>query len=202
MHPQTSIIITSISAPNGVLKEIASECSRRGLRFIVVGDVASPSEFELRGCEFYSLSRQAATGFKTAELTPHRNYARKNIGYLLGIQGGAPYVLETDDDNYPLPGFFSERERFQSVPVAIKSGWLNVYGYFTGANIWPRGLPLDEILSPLPAYDKLDQSRVDSPIQQGLADENPDVDAIYRLVLPLPQKFRSGIRIALAAGVW
>ena len=35
---------------------------------------------------------------------------------------------------------------------------------------------------------------VDCPIQQGLADNDPDVDAIYRLVLPLPQRFRTDRR--------
>ena len=32
----------------------------------------------------------------------------------------------------------------------------------------------------------------DCPIQQGLADRNPDVDAIYRLILPLPFSFMCG----------
>jgi hypothetical protein len=43
---------------------------------------------------------------------------------------------------------------------------------------------------------------LDCPIQQGLADENPDVDAVYRLILPLPLDFRSDRRVALAPGVW
>jgi len=40
------------------------------------------------------------------------------------------------------------------------------------------------------------------PIQQGLADENPDVDAIYRLVLPLPFDFDKRLRVALGNGAW
>ena len=43
---------------------------------------------------------------------------------------------------------------------------------------------------------------VDCPIQQGLADQDPDVDAIYRLILPLPQSFRTDRRIALGRGAW
>ena len=50
--------------------------------------------------------------------------------------------------------------------------------------------------------DRLAVEQVDCPIQQGLADENPDVDAIYRLVLPLPVQFETGRRIALKRGVW
>ena len=41
----------------------------------------------------------------------------------------------------------------------------------------------------------------DCPIQQGLADENPDVDAIYRLILPLPVRFRDDRTLALGRAV-
>jgi hypothetical protein len=40
------------------------------------------------------------------------------------------------------------------------------------------------------------------PIQQGLADGNPDVDAIFRLVLPLPMTFGRKPPIALRRGAW
>ena len=40
-----------------------------------------------------------------------------------------------------------------------------------------------------------------SPIWQGLADRNPDIDAIYRLTQPLPVHFdKTKLRIALAEG--
>src|SRR3712207_8325265 len=54
----------------------------------------------------------------------------------------------------------------------------------------PRGLPLDAVQVAPPDFQTLPVSEVECPIQQGLADENPDVDAIYRLILPLPQNFR------------
>ena len=41
-----------------------------------------------------------------------------------------------------------------------------------------------------------------SPIQQGLANQNPDVDAIYRLVLPLPLDFVEAAPVALGKGAW
>jgi hypothetical protein len=47
----------------------------------------------------------------------------------------------------------------------------------------------------VPSIDK--REKVLCPIQQGLADENPDVDAIYRLTLPLPVKFTRKRNIAL-----
>jgi hypothetical protein len=54
----------------------------------------------------------------------------------------------------------------------------------------------------LPAITSLRTVINDCPIQQGLANENPDVDAIYRLIAELPQSFRKDRRVALAAGSW
>jgi hypothetical protein len=83
-----------------------------------------------------------------------------------------------------------------------EKGWLNIYSYFSYTNIWPRGFPLNKIHCTPPSFESLAVQKVDSPIQQGLADENPDVDAIYRLILPLPQYFRDDRQIALKSGVW
>jgi hypothetical protein len=67
---------------------------------------------------------------------------------------------------------------------------------------WPRGLPLDAVRQEVPALDGLPVSEAVCPIQQGLADGDPDVDAIYRLLLPLPLTFRPGVALALGRGSW
>jgi hypothetical protein len=200
MHNKTSIVVTSIAAPNGVLKSLAQGSLERGLRFYVIGDVPSPPDFSLEGCDFYSLERQAQTGLRFAELCPTRHYARKNIGYLLAIRDGAENIVETDDDNYPFPAFWDDRSRRRSVPTVDGAGWVNVFSYFTEENLWPRGFPLHAVKTPAPRPGNV--CEVDSPIQQSLADENPDVDAIYRLVLPLPIQFKQGIQVALGKDSW
>jgi len=45
-------------------------------------------------------------------------------------------------------------------------------------------------------------SLVYSPIQQGLADLSPDVDAVWRLVLDREIRFKAASSIALKPGVW
>lgn len=202
MNNKTALIVTSIAAPNAVLRTLAAGCLAKGIEFIVIGDVPSPADFRLEGCRFYGLEEQRELGLKFALTCPTRHYARKNIGYLLAMREGVSVMIETDDDNHPTEGFWEERSRHQSVPTVAGAGWVNVYRYFTEANIWPRGLPLDRILSGIPEFERLSQKEVDCPIQQGLADENPDVDAIYRLALPLPQSFRRDRRLALTAGTW
>jgi hypothetical protein len=197
-----SVIITSIASPTPTLREIAGGAVAAGFNFILIGDSKSPSNFELEGCDYYSVERQLSTGFSYAQLCPTRHYARKNIGYLLAMRAGASLILETDDDNLPRAQFWRARHIEVRAPVLDARGWVNVFRCFTDALIWPRGLPLDSVQDTLPPVETLPVQDVTCPIQQGLADQNPDVDAIYRLVLPLPQNFRIDREIALGAGSW
>ena len=197
-----SIVVTSISAPNAALCELAKQCKERGVFFFLIGDAKSPADFSLDGCEFFSLSRQRDSGFRMAELLPTGHYARKNIGYLLAMRSRSRQLIETDDDNLPLPEFWGARTRKQRIRFLSRIGWANVYAYFSEKNIWPRGLPLDAIQERMPDFDSLPETDADCPIQQGLADGNPDVDAIYRLVLPLPTYFRQERSVALGPGTW
>jgi len=202
MKDKIALVVTSIAPPNTVLKALARGCVEQGFDFFVIGDEASPPVFELENCRFYGLDEQRALALRFAQACPTRHYARKNIGYLVAMREGANVIIETDDDNMPFQDFWMERTRRQMVGVVSNAGWVNVYRYFTDANIWPRGLPLDRIQANIPPLESLPQEEVDCPIQQGLADENPDVDAIYRLALPLPQSFRKDVRVALSSGSW
>jgi hypothetical protein len=82
--------------------------------------------------------------------------------------------------------------------------WCNVYRRFTDTLIWPRGFPLQEIrpseLEKLGGRGRT--TAIASPIQQGLADSSPDVDAVWRLVLDQPIHFNSADSVALQPGVW
>ena len=202
MKDKIYVVVTSIARPNRILQHLAQGCSEREYHFIVIGDEASPAEFHIDGCDFYSLEKQKQTNLKFAQLCPTRHYARKNIGYLLAIRNGASTIIETDDDNIPYQQFWGRRQRIQNVPVLENSGWVNVYRYFTDQNIWPRGFPLKRVQQQLSPYESLNLTDIDCPIQQGLTDDNPDVDAVYRLVLPLPQTFKKERRVALTKGSW
>jgi len=201
MPGKNSIIITSIAAPNPVMKQIAGEAQKKDLNFIVVGDSKSPSGFHLEGCRFLSLEEQKKLAFKLSGLIPEKGYSRKNLGYLLAASEMSSLIQETDDDNFPRDEFWNEKKRYLHVPVLPEQGWVNVYHYFTHDVIWPRGLPLSEIRKELPALDTFKSQHVLCPVQQGLADENPDVDAVYRLTYPLPVNFQPN-RLALGAGSW
>jgi hypothetical protein len=202
MSIPTALVVTSINPPNAILRALAEGAVKAGVDFILAGDTKSPADFALDGCVFLDLAAQCATGLASAAACPTRHYARKNIGYLAAIQRGARLIIETDDDNWPAADFFASRSSVERVRGVIGAGWANVYRYFSEATIWPRGLPLDAVHAPLPVYDTLPMDERLCPIQQGLADENPDVDAIYRLILPLPQSFRRDRRVAIGADTW
>lgn len=194
----TALVITSIANDHHpVLLQYAHEARLHSVPFIVIGDTKSPSTFNLPGCDFYSIARQESLGLTITQKLPKKHYARKNIGYLVAARQGAEVIIETDDDNIPLPSFWEHRSRGQNSHLLHDTGWTNTYKYFTDVHIWPRGFALEEILKVVPSLPKNLES-VSSPIQQGLADDNPDVDALYRLTLTLPIVFNKASHIALA----
>jgi hypothetical protein len=203
VNTKKSLIITSIANDkHPVLKQFAEECKTQQVEFIVIGDTKSPQHFSLEGCDFWSIDRQLTLPFELAKITPTRHYSRKNLGYLLAIQNGSTELVETDDDNIPKPAFWDAKKREIESYAFENSGWVNVYHYFTKHKIWPRGFPLEELQNEQKALSSLKSNTVNCPIQQGLADENPDVDAIYRLTYPLPINFEIKAKLALGKNSW
>lgn len=197
-----AVVITTINQPTRAVEEIARDCARLSAEFVIIGDTKSPVDFHQDGANYLDVLAQMESGFALGKIAPTKHYARKNIGYLEAIRNGAEIILETDDDNIPLVGFWAPRHVATSARHVESAGWTNVYRYFSKNNIWPRGLPLDKILTPPPSLDGIATALVQCPIQQGLANKNPDVDAIYRLVLPLPIDFDEAPPVALGRGSW
>jgi hypothetical protein len=198
-----ALVVTSISGPNPVLKALASGAQRHGARFIVTGDSKSPKDFELPGCDFYSLERQRSLPFAYARVCPEKSYTRKNIAYLLGLAEGADFIVETDDDNFPREDFWDPREEHVSGDVVAREGWLNAYRYFSKSSIYPRGYPIELAgASGVDLPPRTGLQDVLCPIQQGLADQNPDVDAIYRMLFPLPLDFDKAAPLILDKKTW
>ena len=194
-----SIIITSISAPNAVMKSFAAESKKHNIEFIVIGDTKTPADFKLDGCKYYSINDQEKLNFSIAKILPKKHYSRKNIGYLLCKEN--EIIIETDDDNFPREDFWNKRERNLITSLVSGKGWTNVYKYFSKDNVWPRGFPLEYLSMPLPEIEK-DNQTIFCPIQQGLADDNPDVDAVYRMTQKLPLNFEKRMPIAVGENSW
>ena len=197
---KNALIITTIaSSKNFILKKYAKIAFKNNIEFIIIGDKKSPLNFSLKGAKYFSLKEQKSLKFNLSKILPINHYSRKNLGYLIAMQNNPEIIIETDDDNIPLKNFFSAKKITKQMTYVLKkSGWVNVYKFFTKKHIWPRGFALEKLNTPL--SKKLKLSKIICPIQQGLADENPDVDAIYRLTSKLPIKFNSSKNISLGNG--
>lgn len=203
MSQKTALIITSISAPNEAMKAFASGCKENGNEFIVIGDTKSPKDFQLVNCRFAGIEEQREMPFKLARLLPERHYGRKNLGYLLSKDNDV--IIETDDDNLPRAEFWQKNLSPATARFTDKKGWVNAYRYFSSDNIWPRGLPLEEIQGNGNIAEELTPTSIETDsikIFQGLADENPDVDAVYRMTLKLPFNFEKKPALVLGNGTW
>jgi hypothetical protein len=197
-------VITTIAEPTESVRKLSCHLGPSGSLLVAVGDKKGPSKFDLEGSVFLSLDKQLTLPYKLARLLPTAHYARKNLGYLWAFSQGAPCIYETDDDNAP-----NEKWGLRQLAARAKSiqcaDWVNVYRFFSDDKmIWPRGLPLSRIYACNDGIDMVAAPEIamDAPVQQGLADLSPDVDAVWRLVCDRPFFFRQGPNVYLQPGAW
>jgi hypothetical protein len=195
-------VITTIHAPTQCVRDLAILLSAVHAPLVIIGDSAGPFEYPVAGADFWSLARQNASDFALSPLLPVRHYSRKNLGYLVAMSMGAECIYETDDDNAPLPQWSARTLETSAVGLA-GSHWVNVYRWFSEGLIWPRGLPLEFIrdLSTIPTQKIAKRPHL-APIQQGLANISPDVDAVWRLVLNGEFKFNRKQSVVVPVGSW
>lgn len=196
------IVVTTIHSPNTTIEYISKLC-HEGWSAVIVGDVKTPADWPvlIQNVHFISVDRQKEIFGKYADMIPYGHYGRKNLGYLYALLQGADFILETDDDNIPFSSFGENISRFVTGRLVGGQGWINIYKYFTETHIWPRGLPLDEIYST--GQIIAEEAQSECPIQQFLADNDPDVDAIYRLIFRKPTFFdRSALPVILSDNSW
>ena len=195
----SSIVITSIFAPTEAVAKFAKLTEHQ---LVVAGDKKSPATWSEPNVTYLSVADQEAAGFRLSEKLPFNHYGRKMIGYLHAIRAGAEVIIDTDDDNIPYDNwsFPATEGTFATSPA--NQGFMNIYKNFTSHHIWPRGYPLDLILDENHNLkeNELTQETAKIGIWQGLADSDPDVDAIYRLVDNTEVFFDKRPPIVLAEG--
>jgi len=173
-----AIVITSINKKTNAIQLYESF---QDWHVIVVGDKKSYQIEGSKNLTFLSYKSQFDLGFKLIDKCPYNHYTRKNIGYLYAFAEGAELIYETDDDNFPyddwgFPDFCC------STQIKDNDKFVNIYRHFTTKKIWPRGFPLDEIQKGDQKFITEKSKTVKIGLWQSLADKDPDVDAIFRLV--------------------
>ncbi|NET31325.1 MAG: DUF288 domain-containing protein [Cyanothece sp. SIO1E1] len=196
------IVITSINYPTEAIKKFSEI---EGWQIVVVADLKTPKDWRFDNVKLLTVAEQKALPFETAKLLPWNHYARKNLGYLYAIMKGADLIYETDDDNIPYdfwPNEFHPLYLDAEICPSSDQKFFNVYTHFCDANVWPRGFPLTKVCKAVASAQNSSISRISAPIQQGLADLEPDVDAIYRLTVGKQIKFSKKNPLFMRPGVY
>lgn len=192
------IIITSIFPPTEAVRRFAR---LEGWQLVVVGDRKTPADWSCAGVRFLSATDQAAHDSHLARTLPWNHYCRKMLGYVEAIKGGADVIVDTDDDNIPKPDWRVPEWSGRFAVTEPEQGFVNVYKHWTGRHIWPRGFPLNLITDERALVgDHIDERQIEVGVWQGLADGDPDVDAIYRLTDNEPCRFDRRAPLVLAPG--
>ena len=200
-NEELTAVITTIFPPGPSVKKLSQRLCSILAPLVVVGDQKGPEAFDLDGAVFLPLSKQDSLGFEIARILPTGHYARKNIGYLYAMMLGSRCIYETDDDNAPCERWLV-RDRKVKARRWRQEGWVNVYRSFTESLIWPRGLPLDAIEADFVPGRLAEPELVIAPIQQGLVNGSPDVDATWRLILGRDFTFSRDLPVYLEPGAW
>lgn len=195
------IVITSINHPTEAVIEFSKW---PGWTTIVVGDRKSPQNWDCDNVVYLSIDQQLELYPAFSKYIPENTYVRKMLGYLYAIEKGAIAIFESDDDNIPFDNAFeivnSDIDGVLSTLPLLKSetGWANIYDYFGAPSCWPRGYPLS-LLKSGHNYELIGATNDISPVVvQYLADEDPDVDAIYRMTIGGEVYFSKNRRCAMA----
>ena len=144
------------------------------------------------------------------------------MGYLFAIHRGAKYIYDFDDDNVLkepiLPDSLFSRiwtpqqpKPYNLQTFTTQHFLFNPYPFFKPVDklgesvfVWPRGFPLNFIKDPF-TYDivSIPSESTTVAVWQSLADNDPDVDAIYRMTQNLPVNFmRSDTVLAVPPGLF
>ncbi len=193
------IIITTIAHPTEAVRKFSEidDCN-----LIVVADKKTPTNWELSNCHYISVDDQFKSKLPITSELPYNHYSRKMLGYLSAIKADAEVIIDTDDDNIPKSDWsFPE---FEGYFESTNNGedYFNVYKIFSSKKIWPRGFPLNKINKGADSFQtcQFEIKMSSIGVWQGLADMDPDVDAIYRLTNNEPCYFNDRAPIVLNTG--
>ena len=195
-------VVTTINAPTESVNNVAQV---PGWCLVVVGDEKTPEPYELPLMSgSYYLGKNDQEEFcrnvhDFCQGIPWNHFGRKNIGYLYAIAHGATQIWDFDDDNMLLaaaPPQISDDIVMKEVHGEKDCHIFNPYPVMGGPTgkeypSWPRGLPLDVISIPcdVTVEEVHNPLHVNVGVVQSLANNEPDVDAIYRLTRGTPFDF-------------
>ena len=205
MNIKKYIVITSIYPPSTAIEKFSAW---KEWEVIVVGDRKTPPNWSYDNVTYLSIDEQYALYPELAKSIRENTYTRKMLGYLHAISKGAEVIFDTDDDNIPyeaaqsvIEGMIDPTKHPKHTALSSKAGWVNVYPLFGSATSWPRGYPLPLLKENI--YEEVAANPiVTGSVVQFLADLDPDVDAVYRMVVGDEITFTKNLFYSLTPGTY
>lgn len=206
-------VVTTIHSPSAAILHFAQKNDEvnNDWAIVIVGDKgAKPFIIEDMGPNtiFLDVAEQEELAEQYSELftlLPWKHFGRKNIGYLYAISQGAERIWDFDDDNPLKPNlvssFIPNTDVFTvSFPLTknrdkerstVSCAAFNPYPVMGSPDptAWPRGFPLNLLRQPCNYSLAPLSSDFKIAIVQSLADNEPDVDGIFRLTRKTPFDF-------------
>jgi len=201
-----TLVLTTINVPFLVKDylENFSEFGWNDVEIIIIGDKKSP-EKEIRKwlegfrdksviIRFISINEQDSWMEAFPRLSgtiPYNSDNRRNVGYLMALQHGADIIISLDDDNYPTSEDFIQSHYIVGDTVTLptiksSNGWFNACSLLKNdknVEIYPRGFPYSRRFEP--TVIDISESTGKIAINMGLWVNDPDVDAITNLAVPV-----------------
>lgn len=177
-----AVIITTI---NGITEPVSQFLQHKDWDIIIVADEKTQhiDDTDNENLIYLDLDSQTSLAPDFDDFMPYNHYCRKNLGYLYAIKEGYDRIVDTDDDNMPYEDWSNWEHRIEYSNKIVSPKFPNIYNIYTDKYVWPRGYPLwkisdDETIEVISNSESIS----DIAIIQGLADKEPDVDAIFRLI--------------------
>ena len=199
------IVITTINEPNEAILKFSQWAN---WQLVVVGDKKTPDDWVCDGVTYLSIEQQYAEFGEFAKSLPENTYIRKMLGYVYAIRHGATAIFESDDDNIPyadalqsVDELLNTSDRSKGDRLRSNTGWLNIYDTFGASNCWPRGFPLEYVKDSASGGIQGTDCKPWATVQF-LADEDPDVDAVNRMIINNPVYFSRERRFIIDEGTY
>ena len=224
MH--VAVVTTTIHVPKLLesYMQDAMSFGHKEVSFIVVGDRKTPNEARefcqtLHRCYAYQTNFLGVDDQELylrsypelAAYLPYDSIQRRNIGILLAYERGADVIITIDDDNFLAEPNFIRHHSLVGQEIEIDAysstdGWINVCDFLTeqhGFRFYHRGFPLGARLAIDGNVPRVQSVRGRIVVNAGFWLEEPDIDAVTRLAIPLKVTgLKRQENFALGLGTW
>ncbi|PPD46794.1 MAG: hypothetical protein CTY14_05900 [Methylotenera sp.] len=173
------IVTTSINSPTEALLKYARI---EGWHLVVVGDLKTPTPFNIEGATYLSPSDQEKLSPRLSDLIGWNCIQRRNLGFIWAIKQGALLVATIDDDNIPYENWGNESLVGQEIDIDFYQSSVPAFDPISvteHSNLWHRGFPI-QWLTERKAVN-LTTKKMVVDVEAGFWNGDPDIDAICRM---------------------